>query len=209
MKSTAVLSLSAILLAPISAMADHTVIDGMDFGPLAQLVGTWKSVESGGVDISPARSGTEQGKGAPAITPFYETMTFEVAADAVNASEQTLVALYYKQEVFRKADDTKFHDQRGYFIYDQENQIVYNSFCVPRTTCVTAEGAAGNDMTLVMSERGVAESNFMKEKASTTGFTMNIKVDGDTLTYSQSTILSIYDGEFAHTDSSVLERVTN
>ncbi len=67
MKSTAVLSLSAMLLAPIPALADHTVIDGMDFGPLAQLVGTWKSVESGGVDISPAQAGTEQGKGAPAL----------------------------------------------------------------------------------------------------------------------------------------------
>ncbi|WP_234496926.1 heme-binding beta-barrel domain-containing protein [Vibrio maritimus] len=209
MKNVITLALSSLALVPFTSNADHNIIDGMDFGPLAQLVGTWKSVESGGVDISPAQDGTEQGKGAPAITPFYETMTFEVAADAVNASEQTLVALYYKQEVFRKADDSKFHDQRGYFIYDQENQIVYNSFCVPRTTCVTAEGAAGNEMTLIMSERGIAESNFMLENASTTGFSMNIKIDGDTLTYSQSTILDIYDSEFAHTDSSVLERITD
>ncbi len=92
MNKTITFSLSALLLAPLPAMADHTVIDGMDFGPLAQLVGSWKSVDSGGVDISPAQEGTAQGKGAPAITPFYETMTFEVAADAVNASEQTLVA---------------------------------------------------------------------------------------------------------------------
>ncbi|MEZ9899821.1 heme-binding beta-barrel domain-containing protein [Vibrio breoganii] len=207
MKFKSLLALS--LLAPFSAFADHdhTIIDGLDFGPLAQLVGTWKSVESGGVDISPAQTGTPQGEGAPAITPFYEVMTFEVAADAVNASEQTLVALYYKQEVFRKADDSKFHDQRGYFIYDKDNQIVYNSFCVPRTTCVTAEGVAGNEMTLKVSDRGIAESNYMLNNASTTDFSMNIKVDGDTLTYSQTTALDIYNKLFAHTDSSVLERV--
>ncbi|CAM4054761.1 MULTISPECIES: heme-binding beta-barrel domain-containing protein [Vibrio] len=207
MKLKSIIALA--LLAPCSALADHdnTVINGLDFGPLAQFVGTWKSVESGGVDISPAQEGTTQGKGAPAITPFYEVMTFEVAADAKNASEQYLVALYYKQEVFRKLDDTKFHDQRGYLIYDKDNQMVYNSYCVPRTTCVTAEGPAGNEMTLKVAARGIAESNYMTANASTTDFTMNIKIDGDTLTYSQTTALDIYGNAFAHTDSSVLERV--
>ncbi|PMO50918.1 hypothetical protein BCT07_08180 [Vibrio breoganii] len=207
MKFKSIVALSCLASFGVMADHEHTIIDGLDFGPLAQLVGTWKSVESGGVDISPAQTGTPQGEEAPAITPFYEVMTFEVAADAVNASEQTLVALYYKQEVFRKADDSKFHDQRGYFIYDKDNQIVYNSFCVPRTTCVTAEGVAGNEMTLKVSDRGIAESNYMLNNASTTDFSMSIKVDGDTLTYSQTTSLDIYNKSFAHTDSSVLERV--
>ncbi|MGR5259628.1 heme-binding beta-barrel domain-containing protein [Vibrio astriarenae] len=198
-------SLSALITLP--AIADHNVIDGLDFGPLAKLVGTWQSVDAGGVDIAPGQEGNSVGKGGPAVTPFYETITFEVAVDAVNASDQTLVALYYKQEVFRKADDSKFHDQRGYFIYDAENQIVYNSFCVPRTTCVTAEGAAGSDMTLVASGRGIAESNYMTENASTTSFTMNIKFDDETLTYTQSTGLDIYGNQFAHTDSSTLKKV--
>ncbi|WP_117233301.1 heme-binding beta-barrel domain-containing protein [Vibrio maerlii] len=207
MKAVAKVLLSSVLITPLSVQADHTVIDGMDFGVLAQLVGTWKSVDAGGVDIAPAQEGSTQGKGAPAVVPFYETITFEVAADAVNASDQSLVALYYKQEVFKKEDDSKFHDQRGYFIYDQANQTVYNSFCVPRATCVVAEGAAGNTMTLTAPDGGIAESSYMKDNASTTGFTMNIQIEGDTLTYTQSTILDIYDSEFSHTDSSVLERV--
>ncbi|WP_261817084.1 FABP family protein [Vibrio gallicus] len=207
MKKTLLIALAATL--PFSAIADHdhTVIDGLDFGPLAQLVGHWESNASGGVDISPAQTGTPQGEGAPAITPFYEKMTFEVAADAVNASEQTLVALYYKQEVFRKIDDTKFHDQRGYLIYDRDNQIVYNSFCVPRATCITAEGVAGADMNFKVSQRGIAESNFMLNNATTTDFSMNLKVEGDTLIYSQNTALNIYGKAFAHTDTSTLKRV--
>ncbi|MGL6257844.1 heme-binding beta-barrel domain-containing protein [Vibrio sp. WXL103] len=204
-KMLIMMSLSSLLSAP--ALADRTLIDGMDFGPLADLVGTWKSVDTGGVDISPGQEGSAVGKGGPAVTPFYETLTFEVAADAVNASDQHLVALYYKQEVFRKEDNTKFHDQRGYFIYDAENQMVYNSFCVPRTTCVTAEGPAGQQMTLVAPERGVAESSYMTENAKTTAFTMNIKFDETTLTYSQSTGLEIYGNQFAHTDSSTLIKV--
>ncbi|MEZ9870439.1 heme-binding beta-barrel domain-containing protein [Vibrio sp. ZF57] len=205
MKKLLALGIAAVISAP--AVADHNTINGMDFGPLAKLVGTWKSVETGGVDISPGQEGTEVGKGGPAVTPFYEVMTFEVAADATNASDQYLVALYYKQEVFRKADDSKFHDQRGYFIYDQKNQVVYNSYCVPRTTCVTAEGPAGDTMTLVASKRGIAESEYMTDNATTTGFTMNISISDDTLTYSQTTGLEIYDNAFAHTDSSTLIKV--
>lgn len=205
MKKLLALGIAAAISAP--AIADHSTINGMDFGPLAKLVGTWKSVETGGVDISPGQEGTEVGAGGPAVTPFYEVMTFEIAADATNASDQYLVALYYKQEVFRKADDSKFHDQRGYFIYDQKNQIVYNSYCVPRTTCVTAEGPAGDTMTLVSSKRGIAESEYMTDNATTTGFTMNISISDDTLTYSQTTGLEIYDNAFAHTDSSTLVKV--
>ncbi|MGF1704199.1 heme-binding beta-barrel domain-containing protein [Photobacterium makurazakiensis] len=191
----------------LPAMADHNVIDGVDFGPLAQLVGSWTSGGMGGVDMAPAQENSGVEAGTPAITPFYETMTFELAADATNASKQNLVAVYYKQEVFRKKDDSKFHDQRGYLIYDAENQLVYNSFCVPRTTCVTAESPAGNNMTFVAAKRGIAESNFMTENASTTSFTMNLNIDGDTLTYSQSTGLNIYSKSLVHTDSSTLQRV--
>ncbi|PKF81246.1 hypothetical protein CW749_00975 [Vibrio sp. vnigr-6D03] len=205
MKKYFAAAMAAALSLP--AVANHTDIDGMDFGPLASLVGTWKSVEAGGVDIAPAQKGTPQGEGTPAVTPFYEVITFEVAADAVNASSQSLVALYYKQEVFRKADDTKFHDQRGYFIYDADNQIVYNSFCVPRTTCVTAEGQAGKQMTLTASKRGIAESNFMTDNATTTGFSMTISIEDEKLTYSQNTVLNIYGNAMAHTDASTLYKV--
>ena len=202
MKTLIALTLGAALSAP--ALADHNMINGMDFGPLAKLVGTWKSVDAGGVDIAPGQEASVVGQGGPAVTPFYEVMTFEVAADATNASDQYLVALYYKQEVFRKADNSKFHDQRGYLIYDQENQMVYNSFCVPRTTCVTAEGAAGDTMILTAAKRGIAESEYMTDNATTTDFTMNLSISEQQLTYSQTTTLDIYGRPFAHTDSSTL-----
>tara|TARA_Y100000588_G_scaffold223788_1_gene237780 strand:- start:938 stop:1558 length:621 start_codon:yes stop_codon:yes gene_type:complete len=204
-KKVLALGIAAAISFPV--FADHNTIDGMDFGPLAKLVGTWKSVEAGGIDVSPGQEGTDVGAGGPAVTPFYEVMTFKVAADATNASDQYLVALYYKQEVFRKADDSKFHDQRGYFIYDQENQIVYNSYCVPRTTCITAEGPAGDTMTLVASKRGIAKSEYMTDNVTTTDFTMNISISDDMLTYSQTTGLEIYNKAFAHTDSSTLVKV--
>ena len=129
MKKLLALNIAAVISVP--AVADHNTINGMDFGPLAKLVGTWKSVETGGVDVSPGQEGTEVGAGGP----------------------------------------------------------------------------AGDTMTLVASKRGIAESEYMTDNATTTGFTMNISISDDTLTYSQTTGLEIYDNAFAHTDSSTLIKV--
>ena len=203
-----------VLLAIAVTVASHakeapstTTVNGMDFGPLAKLVGTWKSAETGGgVDIAPGQTDSPAGKGGSAVSPFYEVITYEPAADAKNASEQYLVALYYKQEVFRKSDKKKFHDQRGYLIYDKEKQIVYNSFCVPRATCVVAEGKAGEKIMFEAPARGIAESQFMTKSAKTTAFSMTLDFSGDDLKYSQKTGLRIYDKSFEHVDSGTLVR---
>ncbi len=187
---------------------ETTVINGLDFGPLAKLAGEWKTVETGGVDVAPGQEGSKAGKGQPAIEPFFEVFTFEPAADAKNASEQYLVAMYYKQEVFRKSDGSKFHDQRGYLIYDKDNQLVYNSYCVPRAVCVVTEGKAGDKITFNTPKRGIAESEFMTKNATTTDFVMQLDMsEANVLKYSQTTSLNIYDKPFAHTDTSTLEKV--
>jgi len=195
--------LASILIPPVHAAGEGS---SLDFGPLAPLIGTWKSVEAG-IDVAPGQEGSSVGKGGPAVEQFTEVITFEPAADATNASDQYLTALYYKQEVFKKSDGSKFHDQRGYLIYDKKNQIVYNSFCVPRATCVVAEGKAGEKMTLVANSDAVAESKFMKENASTTGFSFTIEISDEILSYSQVTNLEIYGKPFAHSDSSKLKKV--
>lgn len=194
-------------LTTLSLVLPQTILaQELDLGPLAPLIGKWKTLEPG-VDVAPGRTGSIVGKGAPSAEPFYETRTFEVAADAVNASDQYLVAIYYKQEVFRKRDDAKFHDQRGYLIYDKKNQMVYNSYCVPRAVCVVAEGKAGNKMTLSTPKRSIAESSYMNKNATTKSFSMTIDISPDTLTYSQTTNLNIYGKDFPHTDSATLKKL--
>ncbi|WP_428033642.1 heme-binding beta-barrel domain-containing protein [Amphritea sp.] len=178
----------------------------LDFGPLQPLIGTWKSVNPG-VDVAPGRTGSAVGEGGTSIEPYYEVRTFEAAADAVNASDQSLVALYYKQEVFRQRDDAKFHDQRGYLIYDKKNQMVYNSFCVPRAVCVVAEGKAAAKMTLTAPPRGIAESSYMSKNATSQAYSMTLDIAADTLSYTQTTQLKIYGKDFSHTESATLEKV--
>jgi|TARA_R110002033_G_scaffold9850_1_gene32264 hypothetical protein len=201
--------LPAIILTSIALSLSFTgqaVAQNVDFGPLQPLIGSWKTV-SPGVDIAPGRTGSNVGEGGTAVEAFYEIRTYEAAADAVNASDQSLVAIYYKLEVFRQRDDAKFHDQRGYMIYDQKNQMVYNSYCVPRAVCVIAEGKAGKKMTLTAPSRGIGESTYMTENATTQGFSMTMEIGEKTLSYSQTTKLNIYGKDFSHTDAATLEKV--
>lgn len=191
----------------ISTVASSAASVSLDFGPLESLIGTWKTVDSGGVDVAPGQNGSNVGRGGPAVEPFYEVITFKPEADATNASEQYLTAIYYEQEVFRKRDDGKFHDQRGYLLYDKKNQLVYNSYCVPRGVCIVSEGKASSKIDFNTSKEGIAQSKFMVNNALTTGFTMSMDfTDEDILRYAQTTSLNIYEKPFAHSDSSTLKR---
>ena len=73
-----------------------SVIGGLDYGPLVGLIGTWKSAHNGpGVDVAPGQADSKVGEGNPAVSPYYETITYTPAGEAVNASKQHLAALYY------------------------------------------------------------------------------------------------------------------
>ncbi|MDK9783773.1 FABP family protein [Vibrio sp. B172a] len=195
-----------VFCASTSTMASAST--ALDFGPLKSLIGTWKTVDSGGVDVAPGQENSIVGKGGAAVESFYEIITFKPVADATNASDQYLTAIYYEQEVFRKRDNGKFHDQRGYLLYDKKNQLVYNSYCIPRGVCIVTEGKAGSRINFTAINSGIAQSKFMLDNALTTGFTMVMDfTEKDTLRYSQTTNLDIYGKPFSHSDSSTLKRV--
>src|SRR5450759_2484760 len=187
-------------------VAETGVIAGLDYGPLVGLIGTWKSAPNGGVDVAPGQAGSKVGKGKPAASPFYETITYTPAGGAVNASDQHLAALYYRQQVFAKRDNKQFHDQTGYLIYDNQKKKVYDTFCIPRGVCVVAEGAPGTTMTLKTQSKGVAETQFMLKTDRTEAFSVTFTLSGNTLKYEQKTDLQVYGKPFSHTDSSTLEK---
>ncbi|MBB5374111.1 heme-binding beta-barrel domain-containing protein [Acidocella aromatica] len=186
-----------------------TVINGLDYGPLASLVGTWKSDATGGVDIAPGREGSKVGKGGVAVEPSYETITFTPAGDATNASDQHLAAMFYHQQVFRKSDNKQFHDQIGYLIYDKANQTVYDTFCIPRAVCVVAEGKPGTTLTLKSEGQGIAQSQYMVKNDSTENFTITYEISKNTLKYKQETSLQVYGKPFSHIDSGTLTKAGN
>ncbi len=191
-------------------MSDN-IIDGIDYGPLAALVGIWKGDK--GVDRAPEPDGEER-------NPYYETITFEAAGDVTNAEQQTLSVVRYHQVVSRKSNDEVFHDQVGYWLWDPADNTIVETFTIPRGVAVVAGGKLappiepGQELVFEVSadasspEFGIAQAPFMFKQAKTTGFTHSMTVTGDQLSYSESTILDIYDKKsYDHKDVNTLQRV--
>ena len=112
-------------------MSEHTIIDGINYGPLAALIGTWEGDK--GVDRAPEPDGEER-------NPYYETIVFEAAGDVTNADKQTLSVVRYHQVVSRKSTNKVFHDQVGYWLWDPADNTIVETFTIPRGVAVVAGG---------------------------------------------------------------------
>ena len=188
-----------------------TIIDGIDYGPLAALIGVWKGDK--GVDRAPEPDGEER-------NPFYETIIFEAAGDVTNAEQQTLSIVRYHQVVSRKSNDEVFHDQVGYWLWDPADDSIVETFTIPRGVAVVAGGSLARptslDQELVFEvnadaasrECGIVQAPFMFKQAKTTAFTHTLTVKGDEMQYSEITYLDIYDKTaYEHKDVNTLQRV--
>lgn len=187
----------------------NTIIDGIDYGPLAQLIGRW--VGNRGLDNAP------DANAEPDKTAFTDEMVFTVAGYAENAEEQELVAVKYHHVVRKKSSGHIFHDQIGHWIYEPATNAIMHSLTIPRGVCLLAGGSfeqqqseaifhvtakAGDD------SFGIVQSPFMLNNAKTKAFEMKMTVNKDTLSYREVTSLYIYDKDFEHVDKSELQRVT-
>jgi hypothetical protein len=191
-------------------MGAHTIIDGINYGPLVVLVGTWSGDR--GVDRAPEPDGDER-------NPYYETILFEAAGDVTNAEQQTLSVVRYHQVVTRKSNDKVFHDQVGYWLWDPADDTIVETFTIPRGVAVVAGGKlaapADVDQELVFKveadasspQFGIVQAPFMFKQAKTTAFSHTLTVLGDEMRYSESTILDIYDKKsYDHSDVNTLHR---
>lgn len=193
-------------------MSEHTIIEGINYGPLAALIGAWEGDK--GVDRAPEPDGEER-------SPYYETLVFEAAGDVTNAEAQTLSVVRYHQVVSRKSNKQVFHDQVGYWLWDPADNTIVELFTIPRGVAVVAGGTlAPSDnpaQELVFKvaadanspQFGIVQAPFMFKQARTTAFTHKITVKGDEMRYSESTILDIYDKKsYDHSDVNTLRRVS-
>lgn len=184
-----------------------TVVDGVDYGPLHQLIGSWRGET--GLDVAPEPDGEDK-------HAYYDEITITPSGAATNAEEQNLVCVKYHQVVRKRNNGKVFHDQVGHWIYEPATGMIVHSLSIPRAVCVLAGGElkqngdetvfdvkaiAGND------SFGIVQSPFMLEKAKTTAFHMVLKISGDTLSYEETTSLDIYGRQFEHTDGCELTRV--
>lgn len=112
-----------------------------------------------------------------------------------------------------------FHNETGYWSWDASTGEIVQSFSIPRSVAIVAGGKASadpeNPAAIVIEVKaatgdadwGIVQSPFMRDKARTLAFSHKITVEGDTLVYSESTLLDIYGRRYDHTDINRLKRV--
>jgi hypothetical protein len=184
-----------------------TSVDGVDYGALHQLIGTWRGEK--GLDVAPAPDGEEK-------NAYYDEITFIPSGAATNAEEQKLVTVRYHQLVRKRNNGRIFHDQIGHWIYEPATGLVVHSLSIPRALCVLAGGKLEQngaetifrvEATAGSETFGIVQSPFMLQKARTTAFKMTLRISGDELHYEETTSLDIYGRQFEHTDGCTLARV--
>ena len=98
-------------------MNAHTIIDGIDDDPLAALVETWRGDK--GVDIVPEPDGQDR-------NPYYETIVFDVAADARGIVQAPFMFKQAPTTAFRhtitvKGDNMRYTENTVLDIYDKQS----------------------------------------------------------------------------------------
>ncbi len=186
-------------------MAAESVINGVDYGPLAGLLGRWYGDD--GMDVSPEPDDTEH-------NPYYETIVYEPADDVDNAETQELAVVRYHQLVSRKRNNKVFHNESGYWMWDAEQDLLMLAFSIPRGVSLVAGGrAAREDGAVTLQVRAaaddpdwpIAQSPFMRDNAATLAFERSVRITGGQLAYTQTTLLDIYGRRFDHTDENTLQ----
>jgi len=183
-----------------------TLKGDVDYGPLACLVGTWEG--DSGLDVAPEPDGEDR-------EGYYETIIFEDCGDVDNAERQALAIVRYHQIVSKKKNDEVFHNESGYLTWDPAAQVVTQSFVIPRGVAVVAGGSgtmtSGGCVIEVAAaldndDYSITQAPFMRDHASTQSFTHRIEVNGDELSYHETTVVDIYGRIFDHTDTNTLKR---
>ncbi len=186
----------------------NSIIDGVDYGPLALLFGRWTGING--------RNSAPDAAGNTKVSSYTDELSFELAGGVHNAGEQYLVALEYRH-IASSPEGNVIHRQTGHWLYEAEAGLVMHSLSVPRGVCLLAGGnffESDGELSFVVEAKqgdptfGIVQSPFMVNKARTLRFEMALNLTGNTLEYSQATTIELAGRQFKHTDSSVLQRLS-
>lgn len=181
-----------------------------NLGPLAGLAGTWEGTKGNDAAPDDNRTGTEKNL-------YRERIVFEPMGP-INNHEQTLFGLKYSTTAWRIGEDSAFHEELGYWLWDPKEKQVMKSFLVPRGISVLAGGTAEpNAKTFEMTADlasptyGLCSNRFLDKEFKTVRYVLKITLhDGNSFTYESDTQIQIkgQTSLFHHTDQNLMKRVS-
>jgi len=180
--------------------------DGLkNLGPLRRLAGTWEGRK--GVDLNPKAEGPERRE-------YTERIEFEVIDPQTNGP-QLFYGLRYHTRILATDEDSTFHDQVGYWLWEPATGLVMQSLAIPRGQVALAAGHAApdaNSMVLTATrgetEYGIASTTFLEKAFRTDSYRIEVTFNADgSWSYVLDTTLIVHGKPFDHRDVNTLVRV--
>ncbi|HEY1630757.1 MAG TPA: heme-binding beta-barrel domain-containing protein [Rhizomicrobium sp.] len=178
-----------------------------NLGPLRRLAGIWRS--SKGVDVNPKAAGPERRE-------FIERIEMQ-PIDAQANGPQLFYGLRYHIHINTAEEETTFHDQTGYWLWEPTTGLVLQSLAIPRGQVALAAGhAKPGDMSLVVSAArgqtnyGICSTDFLEYAFRTDSYRLEIAFHEDgSWSYVSDTMLTVRGRAepFQHRDVNTLVKI--
>ena len=187
-----------------SDVDDNTLAN---LGPLRRLAGVWEGRK--GVDVNPKADGPERRE-------FVERIELQPIDPQANGP-QLLYGLRYHTRIIATDEDTTFHDQVGYWLWEPATGLVMQSLAIPRGQVALASGQATPDANqLVLTARrgqtdyGIASTTFLEEAFRTDAYRIEVNFNPDgSWSYVLDTTLIVHGKPFPHRDVNTLVKVAD
>ena len=180
-----------------------------EWGPLSGLLGTFEG--EAGVDVSFHNDDGKIGQ-----TRYTERTSFRPFGPIDNGL-QCLYGLDYRTTAWRIGEESPFHSEVGYWLWDVKEQQVMRCFMMPRGLALIAGGSASPDArTFRLSAElgsdtyGILSNRFLDDVARATRFEVTVTLEDDGFAYDETTLVE-HDrtgGVVMHTDKNTLHRVS-
>jgi hypothetical protein len=178
-----------------------------NLGPLRRLAGIWQGAR--GVDINPKAEG-------PETREFYERIELQPIDPQANGP-QLFYGLRYHIHVNTREEDTTFHDQVGYWLWEKATGLILQTLAIPRGQVAIAAGHAEPDATKLVveakrgaTEYGICSTTFLDQAFRTDSYRLEIDFQPDgSWSYVSDTMLMVkgQSAPFLHRDRNTLKKI--
>jgi hypothetical protein len=178
-----------------------------NLGPLRRLAGVWEGRK--GVDVNPKAEGPERRE-------YLERIEIQPIDPQANGP-QLLYGLRYHVHIVASDEDTTFHDQVGYWLWEPATGLILQTLAIPRGQTALASGRAAPDGSglVVRAERGgpgygICSADFLEWAFRTDSYELDVRFEADGgWSYVSTTLLQVRGRAepFRHIDRNTLTKV--
>jgi hypothetical protein len=178
-----------------------------NLGPLRRLAGVWEGRK--GVDVNPKAE-------APERRVYSEHVEMQPIDPQPNGP-QLFYGLRYQIDILAPGEDSTFHNQTGYWLYEPKTGLVMQTLAIPRGQVALAAGHAAPDArSLLLSavrgstEYGICSTSFLEQAFRTESYALEVTFHDDgRWSYVSDVMLTVRGqaGPFRHRDQNTLAKV--